>query len=54
VLSGLDYLDCLKQVRQRVLECDRSAKSDTHCQGGSDDGVHIARAAGLPPQEEIT
>jgi hypothetical protein len=53
-LSGAGYLICLEHVRQRLLECDRSAKSDTHCEDGNDDGESIALAAGLPPQEEIT
>ena len=45
----IEYLNCLEELRRQLLECDRQAKEDTHCQDGQDDGPRIAAAAGLPP-----
>ena len=47
--EGIEYLLCLEELRRRLLECDRKAKEDTHCQDGQDDGPRIAAVAGLPP-----
>ena len=43
--EGIEYLLCLEELRRRLLECDRKAKEDTHCQDGQDDGPRIAAVA---------
>jgi outer membrane protein OmpA-like peptidoglycan-associated protein len=49
--KSADYLDCLERLRARLLECDRKAKQDTHCEDGKDEGLRLAQAAGLPPRK---
>ena len=29
--EGIEYLLCLRRMREQLLECDRQAKADTHC-----------------------
>jgi hypothetical protein len=49
VESSLEYLDCLERLRHRLLDCDRRAKQDTHCEDQPGVEERIASAAGLPP-----
>ena len=51
--SGLNYIECMDQLKARLMDCDQHAKADTNCQDGKDNGGSpspgaLISAAGLP------